>query len=294
MKVMNRTMLILLISFLTMNVENAVAHKKTEPKKGILLVTFGTSYPEACVAFDAIEKQVKTTFPGVEVRWAYTSEIIRKILKKRGEQIDSPAGALAKMGDEGFTHVAVQSLHIIPGEEYHNLKLTVDAFNKMPKGIQEAELGTPLLFSHSDNQKLATFITNQFIAKTGKNSGLLLMGHGTHHAANIYYPGFQYYLAEKSDKFFIGTVEGYPALEQIIPQLKAKGITKLVLTPFMSVAGVHAQNDMAGAEDDSWKSILEKEGFETEIVMKGLAEYDEVIAIWMEHLKEVYAKLDVE
>lgn len=270
------------------------AHKKNEPKKGILLVTFGTSYPEARKAFDNIEEEVKAAFPKVEVRWAYTSKIIRKILKKRGEQIDSPAEALAKMGEDGFTHVAVQSLHIIPGEEYENLKLTVNAFNKMPKGIKVAKLGKPLLFVHNDNEKLATFLSNKFEIKTDKKSAVLFMGHGTHHQANIYYPGFQSYLNLNSDRFYLGTVEGFPMLEQIIPRLKAHDIKKVVLTPFMSVAGDHAKNDMAGVEDDSWKSVLEKEGFETEVVLKGLAEYDEVVAIWVEHLKTIFEELTVE
>lgn len=282
---------ILLFALFSMSIQTSSAHCKMEQKKGILLVTFGTSYPEARVAFDNIEQEVKVDFPNTEVRWAFTSKIIRKILKKRGEQIDSPTEALAKMGENGFTHVAVQSLHVIPGEEYENLKLTVEAFNKMPKGIQVCALGKPLLFSDSDNKKLAAFIHSEYSKKTTKQSAVIFMGHGTHHASNIYYPGFQYYLSQKSDHFFVGTVEGFPSLESIIPQLKQAGIKKAVLTPFMSVAGDHARNDMAGNENDSWKSVLKKEDFEVECILKGLAEYDKVVDIWVEHLKEVYNQL---
>nr|WP_321357622.1 sirohydrochlorin cobaltochelatase [uncultured Draconibacterium sp.] len=283
--------LFLVFSFLAMNVQGSFALHKAETKKGILLVTFGTSYPEAHVAFNNIENRVKSEFPEVEVRWAYTSKIIRKILKKRGEQIDSPAEALAKMGEDGFTHVAVQSLHIIPGEEYENLEKTLEAFYKMPKGIRDAKLGTPLLFTHADNKKLADFIDTEFKNKLDKNSALLLMGHGTHHSSNIYYPGFQYYLNEKSERYFLATVEGYPSLDNVIPKLKEEGIKKVVLTPFMSVAGDHAQNDMAGDEEGSWKSVLEKEGFEVEVILKGLAEYNKVVDVWGEHLKEKYEAL---
>lgn len=288
---MRLTIIVLILSVFTCVA--ASAHKKHEPKKGILLVTFGTSYPEARIAFENIDEEVKAVFPDVEVRWAYTSKMIRKILKKRGENIDSPAEALAKMGEDGFTHVAVQSLHIIPGEEYENLKLTVNAFNKMPKGIEVAKLGDPLLCSHHDNEKLAGFLSELFQPRTNKNSAVLFMGHGTHHQANIYYPGFQSYLNLNSNRFFLGTVEGFPMLEQIVPQLNKLGIRKVVLTPFMSVAGDHAKNDMAGAEEDSWKSVLEEEGFDTEVVLKGLAEYDEVVAIWVEHLKRVYEEFVV-
>jgi len=285
------TIQLFLFLLFTLNIQNSYARHKTETKKGILLVTFGTSYAEARVAFQNIEEQVKTEFPGVEVRWAFTSKIIRKILKKRGELIDSPTEALAKMGENGFTHVAVQSLHIIPGEEYENLKLTVEAFNKMPKGIRTAKLGNPLLYFDTDNKRLASFIDAEYKKDTGVQSAVVFMGHGTHHSANIYYPGFQYYLSQKSNKYYLGTVEGFPMLEQVIPELEACEIKNITLVPFMSVAGDHARNDMNGEEADSWKSVLEKEGFNVETVLKGLAEYDPVVDIWVEHLKEAFNEL---
>ncbi|NOU61132.1 sirohydrochlorin cobaltochelatase [Marinifilum caeruleilacunae] len=283
--------LLMLLSFMFIQIDMVFAHKKQEDKKGILLVTFGSSYPETRLAFENIDKIVKAEFPEVEIRWAYTSKMIRKIIRKRGGQVDSPAEALAKMGEDGFTHVAVQSLHIIPGEEYDNLKITVDAFDGMPKGIKVAKLGTPLLFLDRDHTQLAKILHQQFQNHIGSKTAVLFMGHGSHHQSNIYYPGFEYYLKQHSDQYFMGTVEGFPLLDAIIPQLKKKGIRKVVLTPFMSVAGDHARNDMAGNEEDSWKSQLEKEGFTTEIVMTGLAEYDDAVKIWVEHLNEVYHEI---
>lgn len=290
---MNRLIITLLtlLSIFTLISKDAFAQHKAQAKKGILLVTFGTSHPEARVAFHTIEKQVKAEFPGLEVQWAFTSKIIRKILEKRGEHIDSPTEALAKMGENGFTHVAVQSLHVIPGEEYHNLKHTVEAFNKMPKGIQICTLGTPLLFSDADNKKVASFIHAEYKEKTGTQSAVVLMGHGTHHPSNIYYPGFQYYLRQKSNNYYLGTVEGFPALEQVIHQLKTNAIEQVTLVPFMSVAGDHAKNDMAGDEPDSWKSVLEKEGFKVETILKGLAEHKPVVEVWVEHLKVAFNEL---
>ncbi|MCT4603889.1 MAG: sirohydrochlorin cobaltochelatase [Marinifilum sp.] len=284
---------ILLTALMLVNTLSVEAHKKTKTKQGILLVTFGSSYPETRLAFENIDEIVKAEFPGIEVRWAYTSKMIRKIIRKRGGEVDSPAEALAKMGEDGFTHVAVQSLHIIPGKEYDNLKQTVEAFNNMPKGIQVAEIGTPLLFLDHDLIKLADVLHEQFKNRLNSKTAVLFMGHGTHHQSNIYYPGFEYYLKQKSDQYFMGTVEGFPLLDAIIPQLKSKGIKKVVLTPFMSVAGDHARNDMAGNEEDSWKIILEKEGFSTEIAMTGLAEYDEVVAIWVEHLRAICQELGI-
>ncbi len=106
------------------------------PKKGILLVAFGTSISKAQISYRNIEKKVKAAFPGIPVRWAYTSYIIRQKLAKEGKQIDSVETALAKMMDEDFTHVAVQSLHTIPGEEFHALQKNASVFGNMAEGFE--------------------------------------------------------------------------------------------------------------------------------------------------------------
>lgn len=265
--------------------------KNTVDKKGILLVSFGSSYPSAQASFQNIEAKVHASFPETEVRWAYTSKIIRHKLAKQGTHIDSPSEALAKMAEDGFTQVAVQSLHIIPGSEYNDLRQTVNAFEGLPKGIQKIKLGDPLIFKHEDNLELATAIDQLFKNKVGKNEALLLMGHGTEHNANICYPGFQYYLEQVSDKYLLGTVEGVPTLDDMLQKLKSMKVKTVYLTPLMSVAGDHANNDMAGDHASSWKSQLEKEGYEVKIIMKGLAEYDEVVKIWINHLKKAYNEL---
>ena len=128
----------------------AGAHGHKAPRKvGILLVAFGSSLPSAQVSFENIDKTVKATFKGMPVRWAYTSAIIRNKLAKQGEVLDSVAMALAKMTDEGFTHVAVQSLHTIRGEEYDDLARTARAFEGMPNGIEHIVIGTPLISSQA-------------------------------------------------------------------------------------------------------------------------------------------------
>ncbi|NLW80921.1 MAG: sirohydrochlorin cobaltochelatase, partial [Desulfovibrionales bacterium] len=120
-------------------------HKERPPRKGILLVAFGTTVPEARLALDSIEARAKARFPGIDVRWAYSSRIVREKLAARGQNFDSPAMALARMMDDGFTHVAVQSLQTIPGEEFHGLQQTVQAFSGLPKGMDSVTLGLPLL-----------------------------------------------------------------------------------------------------------------------------------------------------
>lgn len=262
-----------------------------EKKKGILLVTFGTSYPEARKAFDHIDERVKERCPGIDVHWAYTAKFIREKLKGQAIHTASPAEALANMGEAGYTHVAVQSLHFIPGSEYHDLLQTVDAFNGLPKSIKRTVTGKPLIYKHEDLKRMASIICDIFPVQENEKEAVLFMGHGSHHGANVYYPAFQYYLDDFSNVHFIGTVEGYPLFEDVINRLKRHDFKSIKLVPFMSVAGDHAQNDMASENSDSWKSMLEAEGFETGVVMRGLAENDEVVDIWIDHLKDVMNEL---
>jgi sirohydrochlorin cobaltochelatase len=282
----------LLFGLLTLFAFNMVLQAQhNNEKRGILLVTFGTSYPEARKAFDNIDTRVKAQWPGVEVRWAYTSGFIRAKLHKKGIEIDSPAKALAIMSEEGFTQVAVQSLHIFPGAEFHDLVNTVKALTGIPGGIEQTTIGRPLISRHEDLEQMAGFVHAQFSGQLNDKKALLLMGHGTSHGSNIYYPGFQYYLDLFPEHIEMGTVEGFPSLDNAIARLKQEHIREVVLTPFMSVAGDHAQNDMAGEDDKSWKSVLKREGFSVDVVMKGLAEYDKVVDLWISHLKDAYNEL---
>ena len=117
-----------------------------------------------------------------------------------------------------------------------------------------------------------------------KNEAVVLMGHGTHHPSNAFYAALMFQVRLKDPNVFIGTVEGYPELDTIQMLLKKNGIKKLYLMPFMSGAGDHAKNDMAGDEEDSWKSILTKAGYQCVPILKGTAEFDNFVQIWVDHL----------
>ena len=263
--------------------------KKRPVKKGILLVAFGSSMPEAQVSFENIDKRVKDTFKGVPVRWAYTSHIIRKKLAKAGKVTDSVAMALSKMMDEGFTHVAVQSLHTIRGEEYDDLVATVSAFRHMPEGIGHIIVGAPLMSSQEDIDRITAAIIDNLPKARQKDEAVILMGHGTPHPSNAYYAALMYHLQRKDPHIFVGTVEGSPDIHDVLGMVKERKIKKAYLMPFMSVAGDHARNDMAGDEDDSWKSVLTRSGVSCVPVLKGTAEYPNMINIWVDHLKTVMA-----
>jgi sirohydrochlorin cobaltochelatase len=250
---------------------------------GILLVAFGSSESSAQVSFENIDKKVKTTYPNIPVRWAYTSTIIRKKLAKQGKHLDSPEVALAKMQDEGFTHVAVQSLHTIGGDEYHDLRRTVGAF-KIMGGFQRIILGYPLLATQEDMQRTVNAILKTIPQERKKSDAVVLMGHGTHHPSNAFYAALMFQLQLKDPNIFVGTVEGYPEVGDIKDMLIKKKIKKAYLMPFMSVAGDHAKNDMASDEDDSWKSIFTKAGIRCVPILKGTAEYEVFVDIWVDHL----------
>ena len=289
----------LLISFFAISIAiclcvNAWAdgHGINAPKKvGILLVAFGSSKSSAQVSFDNIDKAVKAAYPGVPVRWAYTSHIIRKKLAKQGKHLYSPEVAIAQMMDEGFTHLAVQSLHTIGGEEYHDLRRTVGAF-KTIGGLQRIILGYPLLATQEDMQRSVDAILENIPPDRQKSDAVVLMGHGTHHPSNAFYAALMFQLQLKDPNIFVGTVEGYPQVDDIKDMLLNKKIKKAYLMPFMSVAGDHAKNDMAGDEDDSWKTILTKAGIECLPILKGTAEYNNFIDIWVSHIRGPLSHFD--
>jgi sirohydrochlorin cobaltochelatase len=257
---------------------------KAPKKAGILLVAFGSSIPSAQVAFENIDTKVKAAYPDIPVRWAYTSHIIRKKLAKQGKHLDSPEMALARMLDDGFTHVAVQSLHTIAGSEYHDLRRTVGAF-KVTGGFERIILGNPLLATQEDMQRAVAAVIETIPKEREKTDAVVLMGHGSQHPSNAFYAALMFQLQLIDPNIFVGTVEGYPEVDDIKEWLLKKKIKKAYLMPFMSVAGEHAKNDMAGPEDDSWKSVLTKAGITCVAILKGTAEYESFIDIWVGHIK---------
>ncbi len=263
--------------------------KKCIEKKGILVASFGTSHEDTRkVTIEACENKISEVFPEYEVRRAFTSNIVRKILKEKNNMdIDDVEGALIKMKNDGFSEIVVQSLHVIPGEEYQEkiLKIT----DKFKNSFKKIDVGRPILNDIADYEIAAKALKEQ-IQELKKEQAVILMGHGTHHPANACYSCLQTILDEQIQNIYIGTVEGYPELDDIIPKLKAKNIKEVTLMPYMIVAGDHAKNDMAGDEDDSWKTILEKEGFKVCCHLHGLGENSAYQNIFVEHLRDAIKK----
>ena len=143
----------------------------------------------------------------------------------------------------------------------------------------------PLFFQHRKIMKRAVDAVMRIIPKERKqNEAVVLMGHGTHHPANAFYAALMFQIQLRDPNIFVGTVEGYPDIDLIKEMLVNRKIKKAYLIPFMSVAGDHAKNDMAGDEDDSWKSILTKSGIECVPILKGTGEDKAFVDIWVDHI----------
>ncbi len=270
-----------------------------DEKRAILVVSFGTSDPEARKAIDNLVDTAASSFQDITVRVAYTSNIIRrKIAKEQGLNIPTPTEALAALNDEGFSTIYVVPTHIIPGEEYDDLKGVVDAFASLKGkyGFKKILIGKPFLNSASDCDIMAGELSNMFKKQLSeKGTVVVMMGHGSpHHIGNAMYSQLQLSLDKAAyGRFFVGTVEAAPTIEDVIFKLgKASGaekIEKIVLAPFMIVAGDHAKNDMADGDDpESWVSLLKKAGYtKVESSLIGLGSTDEIRSLFIDRLKEL-------
>lgn len=265
--------------------------KKAEaPGEGILLVAFGTSEPQARGAIDGIVAEVKKAFPEREVRLAYTSNIIRrKILREEGLAIDSPLIALAKMQDEGITAVTVQSLHIIRGEEFHQIDSVVRALEGIrgKYAFDRLSLGEPLLSSMEDYENTLNVLKARWGKLVEDGDAVVFMGHGTHHPSNSAYSKLQALFDREGLPFVMGLVEAFPDLEMVKKRLAELRPKKVWLVPFMVVAGDHARNDMADEDDpESWISVLKGEGYSVEALLEGLGDGDGVAKLFIGHIRE--------
>ncbi len=253
-------------------------------KQGILLVTFGSHTPQAFSAYHGIENKVRSAFPGVSVRWAFTSTATRKELAMTGQPVDSVEMALARMMDEGITHVAVQSLHVIAGKEHHDLTINCKLFGRMHGGFRQVEMGLPLLGSGEDIEKTASALLSALPDERKSDEAVIFMGHGSAHPANACYTALMYHLQQVDRRIFMGMMSGRHGINDICDTLRKQYITSVFLMPCLAVVGNHTTKDMAGDDEYSWKSILVQQGFSCKPVLKGLAENDAIADIWVDHL----------
>ena len=279
----------------------------------LLVVSFGTSFNDSRVAdIGGVEKKLQEAYPDWSVRRAFTAQIIINHVQARDdEKIDNMDQALERAVSNGVKNLVVQPTHLMHGAEYDEL---VEAVNNYKDKFETVTVAEPLLGEvgsdaasvNDDKQKVAEAITAEAVKTAGYDSldaakedgtAFVFMGHGTSHTAKISYSQMATQMSDLGyENVFIGTVEGEPeetACENVINNVKEAGYKKVVLRPLMVVAGDHANNDMAGDDDDSWKSQFEASGafdkIDTQIA--GLGEIDAIQQIYVDHTKNAIESL---
>jgi len=316
---MNRKTLIFAVALVSMclclNQAVYAGEHVVEHKNAIVLAMFGTTVEPALKGLTNIKDKIEQKYPGTPVRIAFTSNIIRRIWQKRAADpayvkahpdvpaeilhAQGPLATIANLQDAGFDTIVVQPTHIAPAEEFLDLGAYVDALASIEtikakfKPFNKLVMGRPMLGTfgtkhpYGEDIKIAVAAAREDADRAKKEgSALVYMGHG-----NDYFPSGGSYLQfehEMNEAYpdvltVIGTVEGYPAFSQVLETLQHAGIKKVVIRAFMIVAGDHATNDMAGPEEDSWKSMLTKEGIEVVPYLHGMGENDKIADIFVQH-----------
>lgn len=247
-------------------------------KASVLMVHFGTTFDDTRKnTIDAVNDEAKKEFPDMEIREAYTSRIIMRRLKERGIVKDNPAEALDKLAKEGYTHIIVQPTNVINGVESKTLEQQLEMYKDK---FKEIRTGSALLSTPEDYKAVAEII-NKEVGKVADDEAVVLVGHGTHDNGNAAYPAMDYTAKSMGYKFYVGTIEGFPEFDDVVKGLKKDNIKKVILMPFMFVAGDHANNDIAV----DWKEALEKEGFIVKVKLISLGMMEDIRKMFIEHAK---------
>jgi len=262
----------------------------TKAKPAIVLVAFGTS-TKAFDTYQHFEEQVKARFPDHDIRWAFTSRKIRdKLAQEKGQRLNDLPAALQELKGAGVTRVAVQSLHVVPGEEWD--KKVLEVTRDLP-GLKVA-LGKPLLSSPEDQDRVIQALAQTF-PKDLKTAAVVLVAHGSPTPAGTdTYVAFNRRLRSRypQQNVFFGTVEGKPSREEALEAVKKSGADTVILRPFLFVAGEHVANDILGDSPESWKSeLLKQKAYRIEGIDQGLGYQEGVVNIYLDHLAQALKSL---
>ena len=274
-------------------------------EKELLVVSFGTSFNDSRVAdIKSVEDALQEANPDWSVRRAFTAQIIINHIQARdGEKIDNMDQALERAVANGVKQLVVQPTHLMHGAEYDEMCAAIDKVRDQFDSVEIAEpmlgeVGDDATVINADKEAVAKAVVAAALEESGyestaaaKDAGVayVLMGHGTAHVAKVTYSQMATQMAKLGyENVFVGTVEGEPeetSCEAVIEAVKNAGYTTVVLRPLMVVAGDHANNDMAGADDDSWKTMFEAAGFTVNCQISGLGRIADVQALYVAHAK---------
>ncbi|MBR2087331.1 MAG: sirohydrochlorin cobaltochelatase [Oscillospiraceae bacterium] len=249
----------------------------------LLVLSFGTSFNDSRrLTIGAIENSLEEAFPDYSVRRGFTANIIIDHVERRdGFLIDDVDAALNRAVNNGVKNLVVQPTHLMHGLEYNDL---IEEVGNYADAFDQVVFGEPLLTSDDDFKRVEQAIVDWTSEYDDGKTAIVFMGHGTEADSNEVYQKMQDLLtADGYENYFIGTVEATPSVDDVLAAVQAGAYERVILEPLMVVAGDHANNDMAGDEEDSWKSTFENAGYEVECVLRGLGENEAIRQIYVEH-----------
>ena len=258
----------------------------------LLVVSFGTSFNDSRrLTIGGIEAALADAIPDYSVRRAFTAQIIIDHVERRdGIHIDNMEEALERAVNNGVKILVVQPTHLMNGYEYDELVETLGGY---AESFEQVVVAEPLLASDGDCDRVADIMIDLLKDYDDGKTAIVYMGHGTEHEANAVYAKMQEIIAGKgAENYYIGTVEAEPSVDTVLEAIKDKGYTRVVLRDMMVVCGDHANNDMAGDEEDSWKSIFTAAGYEVECVLEGFGQVPEIQTIYVEHALAAIAQVE--
>lgn len=294
-------------------------------KTAIVVAAFGTTYPSAVDSLLAIVREIETAYPHTPVQMAFTSNIIRKKWHRRAGdaqfraahpqvpdyfyRIKNILGTLADLQDQGFKTIVVQPTHLTNGEEFMDLQsyidglLSIETVKDRWRPFDKIALGRPLMGAwgvehayEEDLKTLAASVADDIRLAEQHSATLIYMGHGNEHLSTGLYYEFEKQVNEMYPEVttLVGLVEGHPDFAELMDKLAETGNRNVLLKPLMVVAGDHATNDMAGDEEDSWKSRLLAAGYAVTPILQGLGDNTKVRRMFLSHLQDAARESGIE
>lgn len=242
----------------------------------LLVISFGTSFNDnRRLTIGAVEEAMEKAFPDWSVRRGFTAQIIIDHVQRRdGEVIDNVGQALDRAVENGVKRLVIQPTHLMDGLEYNDV---VNEAAQYADAFEAMAIGAPLLTSDEDFQIVSKAMAEATAQYDDGKTAICFMGHGTEAASNAIYTKIQQVMTDAGYvNRFIGTVEAAPTLADVLAMVQAGSYERVVLQPMMIVSGDHANNDMAGDDEDTWKTVFENAGYQVECVLKGLGEYEAI------------------
>ena len=260
----------------------------------IVLVVYGSLDPDARKTYRDIRSAYRRRFPGSTVQIAFIADFIRRRLAREGTFVPSPLTALAELREGGHAEGVVQPLTVVPGSEFHEVAALVSALGTVrgKLGFRRLAMGMPLLVSGRDFDAVSKALAPELDRVTvggevaasprdPEETAAVLVGHGTAHPADAAYSRMAMVLKRDHRNVFLGTIDGFPGLEEV----RAAGVRRVRLVPFLLVAGGHARKDIAGDGSGSWKRAFEEAGFAVDLNLLGMGENPRVVETFLEHTR---------